>query len=685
MNKINGIIILYIFAFFSITAQVPISDDLKESGATSRRDLSVLGSRLVINPYDFKQNAKVLPSQYNDRPSIPLNVAFLNTKNVLHKEENRYGREYKDILSIYINNDGNIEDAKTFNTEWLPYALPFSAKYSTGSEISGFDTFFNDEIILRSLNLNENQKYIIAGRIKGKISILNDNIILINGKNSNYAISINKTSLKDILLYKSYEDFKAGRSTSNSSDANFWSIEISGKKNLTVGVSFALVNSSTSELVSKVKKCIGVKNVCNITLEKNKKYWDDFIKYKVPHPHNFKLTSVPNKEISADNIRLGYYKAWVLLEQNCLKPEPEFFNYYQMVTGKASLWDEGEAKAPFSASWESFVALQLYSYINPDISWSSLNGIISLINKDGILEGESLPSRKAHSAWVLYSMTNDKKSLEKVYPAIERYLKWRMTQPRWIYFDATPANEKDAEFVVSLMVDMEYMEKIARVLGYNEEAKQWSEKRLAYYKNYLNWFWESPDELPVQFKDNFKHRTGHPVQITQGLILDELCGDYLTGLMGVVYKYYNVNNSFAGFSAPKYPDIDFTIYGLIKKNKPNLVRGLIECNIRDIMRTGPFFAESYTNDPIPLTEGVRPSIFGLASLIDFVLLKNGYMFTKGIPSVVNLFDEVGGVSGINYNGDKIDISIDKNIVKVSKSGKKLKEFEVNRNEMIPIF
>lgn len=676
---------LFLCPFLIISAQIPTSDDLRESGVSSRRDLSIQGSRLVINPYDFKKDARIQPSHYNDRPNIPLNVAYLNIHNALKAEENRYGREYKDVLTIYRKTERGMEEAAGFKTEWLPYALPFSAAYTGGKTVSGYDLFYDDNTILRSLALDDTQRYIVAGRIKGKVSI-KKNVIFVSGANSNYAISLKGISLKNVSLYESFEDFKAGNIIKDTAKAGWWSIDVSRKKQLTVSVAFSLVSDPQADLIKWVQSPLKVKDVCNRTLMKNKKYWDNFLKDKVPHPENFDLVCVDAKGVTSKDIKLGYYKAWVLLEQNCLKPEPEYFNYYQMVTGKASLWDEGEAKAPFSASWESFVALQLYSYINPDISWSALNGIVSLINDKGILEGESLPSRKAHSAWVLYSMTKDTESLKKVYTPIKKYLNWRMTQPRWIYADATPENEKDAEFVVSVMVDMEYMEQIANALGYKEDAKEWKEKYTSYYDNYTDWFWSAPDEMPMQFKNNFKHRTGYPIQITQGLVLDRLNGDYLTGLMGVLYKYYDVNKSFAGFSAPKYPDVDFTIYGLIKKNKPNLVRGLIECNIRDIMRTGPFFAESYTSDPTPLPEGVRPSIFGIASLIDFVLLKNGYMFTKGVPHAVNLFDQDGGVIGINYMGEKFNVSLRNGVVNVNGlSNMEYKNIKVNRNEMVPLF
>jgi hypothetical protein len=140
------------------------------------------------------------------------------------------------------------------------------------------------------------------------------------------------------------------------------------------------------------------------------------------------------------------------------------------------------------------------------------------------------------------------------------------------------------------------------------------------------------------------------------LYINELKGDYFESLLGLFYKYYDTDKSFAGFNAPKYPDVDFTVYGLIQKDKDVLARGMIESNLRDIIRSQSIFAETYTNEDIPHPGGVRPSIFGMAATIDFTLLKNGYMFTKGTPCLVNIYpDEKTGVSNTRYRGKYIDM------------------------------
>ena len=62
------------------------------------------------------------------------------------------------------------------------------------------------------------------------------------------------------------------------------------------------------------------------------------------------------------------------------------------------------------------------------------------------------------------------------------------------------------------------------------------------------------------------------------------------------------------------------------------------------------------------------------------------MFTKGVPHTVNLFDQRGGVSGINYMGGKFNISLKDGVVNVNGlSNTEDKNIKVNRNAMVPLF
>lgn len=652
-----GVLLSFVTSFY---AQVPKSIDLKESDPYQRRDLSTIGSRIVINPYDFGQSPQTNTAAiYSNGDALPLNAAYLTIQNTYHEKEKRFGREFKNILEIRtVSRTGQMSGAKEYLTEWTPHALLFSAEYANGSQMEGYDFFYDDHTIVRNLKLDKKEHYLLSGSIKGEVRLDDrENVLIVHSGNCKYAISTKGIDKKKVSFYASQEALKAGNKVADMKDATWWALDIRGKGNVNIAVSYALDTDSDAMLIANVRAPF--KNDINHAYSEKIRFWDDFLKNKIPHPVNFELTSIDNKGVTSDQIRRAYYKAWVLLAQNVLQPESGKYPYYQLVTGKASLWDEGHELAPFSAAWESFVAIQLFAYIDVDIAWSSLKGLLSLVDASGMLGGESLPSRKAHTAWVLYELSKDNESLSQVYPAISRYLNWRLQNPRWIYTNMTPENEKDAEFVVSAIKDIEYMILIANELGMKEDANEWSEKKDAFVKQYKQWFWKTPQDLPCQHINHYKGRDTHPIQITTGLYVNEIESDYYESLMGLFYKYYDTDRSFAGFNAPKYPDVDFTLYGLIERGKDVLARGLIETNLRDILRAKCVFAETYTNDADPQPGGVRPSIFGLAAMIDFTLLKNGYMFTKGTPTAINLYPEHSvGVTNIPYLGKRIALRKD---------------------------
>lgn len=673
----------------TLQAQVPSCSDLKETGGLQRRDLSTIGSRMVINPYDFNVSpVKVTPSVYSNSPAIPLNIGYLTAHNSYKETEKRFGREYKGVLEIRNRKDnGPLTEAVEFETAWYPHALSFCADYGGGNKISGNDYFYNDCTVIRAIEFNEKGKYILSGLIKGKSGFdSKSKTILINSSDCKYAIGIGGLNEKYLRYYESSDDLKMQQNELQTADgARYWSYEINKRGNIYIAVSFLLASESDRELIDRTKEALSNKNARR-AYERQLAFWNEFLKIRIPHPLNFNLSAVDAKGVSDRDIKDAYYKAWVLLAQNVLMPESAVYPYYQIVTGKASLWDEGHGSAPFSAAWESFVAMQLFAYVDVDIAWSSLKGMLSLVDSGGMLGGESLPSRKAFTAWTLYELSGDKESLKEVYPAIIRYLNWRITHPRWIYNGMTSENEKDAEFVVSAIHDMEYVIKIAGELGDDDAWAEWQKKRNDFIDKYKEWFWKTPQELPVQHVNHYKGRDTNPIQITTGLCIDELGGDYLESMLGLFYKYYDTNNSFAGFDAPKYPDIDFTVRGLLRKRKTVLAKGLMEATIRDIIRTNTVFAETYTNDKLPLPGGVRPSIFGMAEIIDFVLIKNGYMFTNGTPSLINLYsNDRMGVDHIFYRGKYYNIQYEADCkVIISDSANNIYHKIVGDNEIRPL-
>lgn len=671
---------------FPVLAQIPKSMDLREEGVWQKRDLSISDSRIVINPYQFDFSpVEIPPSKYSDRPSLPLNIAYLTTKNKI--EQDRFGRQVENLVMIFQNQSTRNQEALSFQTSWTPHALFAEASYPDGTQIRTRDFFYDENVIVRNISSETPQRITLAGVIPESISFQKNRITL-SHPNFNYIISCNENFGK-IIYYPTEADLKAKtNSLPDHKNAAYWTVEIPSRKDILLTVGCAEKNISLNTLYAWTINPLKGDRAAK-AYHKREADWNTYLE-SLPHPRDFKLHRVDSKGVSPEEIRKTYYKAWVFLSQSVLQPDKENFPYYQIVTGKPSLWDHGHPDAPFSAAWESFVGMQLYAYVQPDVSWSALKGMLSLVDEEGMLGGESLPSKKAETAWILYQVTKDKQSLEDVYPALSRYLNWRIVHPRWIYKGLTPENEKDAEFVVAGLWDIKFMVEIATELELTEDAVSWKRKYDRFYEDFLTWFWTTPQSLPVQHVNQYEGRDTYDIQTLTGLYVDELSGDYYESMLGLFYKHYDPARPFAGFDASKYPDVAYTVYGLITKNKIELARNLLEYNIRDIVLCN-VFAETYlleNNRGIP--RGVRPSIFGMASVIDFVLLKNNYFYQKGIPSVVCLFEENTGVENIRLQNKILNVkhSFGSDLIKIS--GNYLEQeksipFQSGNNLIVPVF
>ncbi len=663
---------------------VPKSRDLKETGVNQRRDLSLPGSRIVINFFHF--NSKLSAVQYSNRPTIPLNVAYLTTQ---RNEDGvpRFCRAVPDLLML-LKNTGPLETALTdslnalpvsYETEWMPHALPFSASYADGSQIKGTDYLYDEKTIIRKISFEgKNGKYYLAGKLhtytgkKGTVHARRGAVV-VRDNNINYAVAVNCPT--DRVEFNS----------------DTWSVPFDATllpgKELIISVAFADKDESDERLLQRVNKPFE-KNDVDLAFINREKYWDEFLR-KLPHPQNFNLTSVDAKGVTSEKLREAYYKAWVFTAQNMLPEDPEVFPYPQICAGKASLWDEGEVRAPFSASWESLFGIQFYAFIDPQTAWKAFKGMMSLVDQDGMLGGESLPSRKAQTAMVLYQLTGDRESLNEIYPALKRYMNWRIKITHWVFKENLPdENRKDANFAFSALIDMEHLHDIARILKLKKDADEWDVKRETLLRNCQQWFWETPTSLP---EENYHIKTGKrswggTLWISPGLYVKGLKGDYLNGLLRRYTNEYKPDQGFAGYAMPKYPDISYTIYGLIKLGQLEKALGLLEVTLRDIVRSNTVFAEQYIGSTLQ-PDGVRPSLFGSSSIIDFCLLMNGYKYDRGVPAGVILREGEGGVIHLPVKGKILNISIKDKAGSIRAWGSCLgtaKTFKAEKGEIIEI-
>ncbi len=568
--------------------------------------------------------------------------------------------------------------ATDYSTAWQANELPFQAVYDDNVVMDGSDFFYDKNTIIRKMHFNSDYSgspsFILCGFYSGSNVSLTDDILYVDNGIFKYAIKSTVLTNSTIKFYKTkLELLGQVNGTSSPSTDGYWSVQFNlnnlPNRELYSAIAFSYMNDNEDEieLTNRIQLPFDSNNM-EEQYNAQKEYWNDFYS-KVPLPSNFAIETVDNKGVTAEQVKNIYYKAWVHIAQNVMEADPENYNYPQIVTGKPSMWDEAAEQAPYSATWESFFGMQFYAFIDPQISWDAFDGIMSLVDETGMIGGESLPSRKAQTAWILYQITKDRARLAQVYDALERYLNWRLQYPHWIYAGVPEVaypdpTKKDADFAFSAIIDIDYMIKIATIIKGEFVAYEWEEKKIDFFNDCLSWFWITPDSRPVQYYNTSTggRADGNLYWVTKGLHVKLLKNEtaYLNSMYSAFSNNFNPNYNFGGISLgyPKYPDMGYTLYGLIDNSKIENATNLIDTGIRDIVRSGNWLAESYEitdNWATPYPTGVRPSTFGAAMIIDFVMIKNGFRYDFGTPYIQNLFSGARSIKGIRYSGMLLNI------------------------------
>ncbi|HEY3284156.1 MAG TPA: hypothetical protein VGN26_17945, partial [Armatimonadota bacterium] len=360
-------------------------------------------------------------------------------------------------------------------------------------------------------------------------------------------------------------------------------------------------------------------------LRRSEALWNRWLA-KVPRPADFTLRQVDAKGVTPEAIRGTYYRAWVFLLGNLLPPMPENgYRFPQYSCGKPSLWPEGHPKASSSAQWESMIEMQLMALVDPTSAWDAYEGLMSLVDEQGTLGGEGLPSRHAQTAWVLYSLTGDRERLRRVYPAMKRLLLWKAADPRWIFKGSTAPGQKDSEFVVHALLDLGYARRITEALGLPAEASLWETKQRALAEDYRRWFWVEPRGLPYRLYDERSGQRGDRggSWTLQGLSLppEILSPSQRDSLLANLRRLWS-DIPFLFPNLTKHPTYTLALRGVWRYGKPKEAVAMAETAMRDVVRAGEF-AETYTQSVTPRPGGVQPSVFGAALLIDASLWHDG--------------------------------------------------------------
>jgi hypothetical protein len=573
-----------------------------------------------------------------------------------------------------------LRSAETFSTTWLPHALPFTASYGQGGKAKGQDFFHDENSITRSLSFTglstDGGAVQIAGAYAGPVSFDRDQRTLtVEHEHYRYAVAVPAADA-EIAFYASENDLIAGGPTlSEPGRTGFWALTVApgqGDTSLAtqVGIGFAPASDATV-VAGRRARDAATRAGADVDPRHWERYWDRLLS-RVPRPHDFAVSAVDDRGVPPADVRATYYRAWVFLAADVLPPEPEVgYDHPQLAAGKPSMWNFGAHGARASASWDSLLGMQYLAYVDPETAWRSYTGLMSLVDDDGMLGGESLPSRKAQTAWILYALTGDTARLRAIYPDLRRHLLWARANPRWIFGDHDDQNERDAEFVVSLLLDFGYAGRIAAALGEAEEVEFWQGQYDTFFADYLRWFWETPTSPPRQyyFLDTGAESPGNTLWVTTGLHLPTIAGDHLEGLKKRFTDRYDAAADFGGFGFPdvKAPDVTWTTYGLLEQGMTRQAAGLVDAVLRDMVRSGEF-AEVYQPGPNgPEGTGVRPSLFGAVNVLDAVWLRNGYRMDAGDPRFVLLGGSMeqgadgrpgGGVDGLRIRGRTLNLHTD---------------------------
>lgn len=527
-------------------------------------------------------------------------------------------------------------------TIWYPYKLELEATYSGGAALSGFD-FFADEqsTLIRVLEISNapNKELFLNGKVENGASVSwddNDQVLLVHGTNYNYALDFVR------LDGESQTPFSLVQKPVI--EGASWRLELPiNFSSASYGISFGFSTDQEGEAVAIHRAHSAFAQPVVTSLDGVKETFDHFLS-KVPAPTEWGLHAVPTMGVTPERERQSYYMAWTFVYQSLIDvlPENPAYPYPQMSLGKGSLWAEGEPTSPATCGWESFLGIQWISFVEPDVAWQAYEGIMSRVDAAGKLGGESLPSRKAQTAWVLFQQKPDLNELATVYPAIKRYLLWREQNPRWIYDNYNTPDEKDLEFVVSWILDVQYAAQIADALGKHDEAVWWKSKTQPMIDNMRKWFFSDPKKLHQFYFTKSRvysipaRNEVRPIMILTALSIPNQPEDMVMRLTNLFGKIHNPASGCDGFNNLKYPDNDLVAYGLIQYGMP-VARPYIEAVLRDCIRGGEFAEQLVPGkDNAPVSNGVKPSLFNAMNIIEFTWLLNGARYDSGGVAVCKL-------------------------------------------------
>ncbi|MGV9195308.1 hypothetical protein ACQ143_13265 [Microbacterium sp. MC2] len=553
--------------------------------------------------------------------------------------------------------------ASSYDTDWSPGGLGLEGHYS-GLDVQGVDAFVDRDSVVRELNfsfpLSPTTPMTLVGRHIAPPSQDASGTVTVSASGICVAVAVSAGG--PIRYYHDESELAAGGAGSPVpvSPVGVWAIPLlPGQARYTIGVAVTPDDPGRS-------RQLAVDATRASATERRQhwhEYWDDQLG-RLPRPARFELRGVDAIDVGPEAVRAEYYRAFIGLLSNVLPQQPETgFRYPTVATGKASMWNYGAPGARSAAAWETFLAIQFLGYVDGSLAWSCFNGLMSLVDAEGSLAGESLPSRKAQTAWVLYCLTKDRDALAAGYPGLRRLLEWQAERPRWVYGTYDNPGELDAEFLSSLIVDLDFGVQIAMELAAHDDVTRFGQLRDQLNGEYRAKCFAGPQQRAIQhwFPDSDASLRGGPdgfgLQVSMGLAVPGLADWQVGSLLARFDSHFDPTDQLAGFDFVKHPNVSYTVRGLLERGREADALALSNAQLRDVIRSGSF-AEVYDRGlQRPRPWGVRPSIFGMTQVLDAVWLNNGLRMDLGVPHAVALPGTDGGVSGIPLAGRRISLTV----------------------------
>jgi hypothetical protein len=622
---------LHVFAFGAAGFD---SNSLADSASNQPRWLSYSGGRYVLNPQGGEPYSNPIAT------NLPVEEAAWFGDN----------EAWSNLLTVGLAPTGDSTASATSTTStWYPYQLGFTANYASpsGATISGED-YFTDALgtMIRSMvvTASASTNLTLSGTIpSGETATWNStsDVLEVSGSSWGYVMRFAQGEWPSTLT-----------ATASISGSTWTLVEplSSGSTEIDVSMAWWVSPDTTANAISRAINALSI--AIPESLHASKSYMDLLLS-QVPQPSTFGVNyvnpmGVGTASVTSAESQNSYFRAWTFLLQQVENPFPDYvaegFSYPQISLGKPALLnDEDYAPTASEASWDTVLAAEDLAYVPSEAenAFHALQGLLSTEQSSGEIDGEVLPTRFAQAAWTLYEQTGDKATLSALYPDLKQFLLYMYAHPCWS--GATDQDSKDLEYVASWLVDAQYAEDIAGVLGDSSDVSLYESDASTYMTDMGTWFFSNPDTVYQTYYADTD--TNAPADdntanaVLSALAVPGLSSSYETQLLNYFYNNFAFPAGDEGIDAAapggnianKYPDMSLIAQGLINDTTGRMAEEFVNAGVRDAVFPGDFSELDQPGNGLTVNGGIMPSDFSAMQVIDFTLLQNDANMFSGSP------------------------------------------------------